>query len=70
MRNFGFISLCEIFNTLRRIGLPIDKKLTERDRVFIHFSFDNYIHDILTLDESSGKYISERMVSFDDLHTL
>ena len=43
---------------------PLENQLSERDRMLIHFSFENFEPDVLFKDEETGLYYSERMVIY------
>ena len=48
---------------ISQLNIPISHKLTEKDQILIHYSFDNFEPDILTQSGNTGEYLSLRMVS-------
>ena len=47
---------------LSKLIPDLETDIAPKDKVYIHYSFDNYEPDILTFDNKSGSYYSERMV--------
>jgi hypothetical protein len=47
---------------LKQLIPSFDKDLCPKDKIFIHFSFDNFEPDTLELNENTLKYESLRMV--------